>query len=54
MTKLEWDTAPTKTQWGVGMKEAIVELSKDEILNLYVHEDAIPLVMKALEKLCLK
>ena len=52
--ELEWVSAPNKTQWGAGMKEAILELSKDEILNLYVHEDAIPLVMTALEKLCLK
>jgi hypothetical protein len=49
--ELEWHEAPVKTTWGAGMVAADIELSRDETMTIYVHEDAIPLVAAALRKL---
>lgn len=46
---LEWHNAPLRTQWGKGMKEALVELSKDETAYIYAHEGAISLVEKVIK-----
>ena len=48
---LHWQSAPRKTEWGGGMLSATVALSKDETLDIYAHEDAIHLVLPALDRL---
>lgn len=37
--------APKKTEWGKGMNEIIIPIGKDNVMNLYFHDDD----MKALE-----
>jgi hypothetical protein len=49
--KLDWENAPKRTQWGAGMKEALVELDKDHTLSLYAEDDALHLVPAALARL---
>ena len=48
MVGITWAPAPLKTQWGLGMMEALVELDKDHTLRLYAEVEAIPLVHRAL------
>ena len=42
--KLKWQQAPTKTQWGDDMVEAIVGIGKDHTLSLYCERDQTPKV----------
>lgn len=49
--KLDWQDAPKRTQWGAGMKEALVELDKDHTLSFYAEDDALHLVPAALARL---
>jgi len=47
--KLEWIQAPTKTQWGHDMMEAIVGIGKDHTLSLYCERsqtDKVPKVLR--------
>ena len=47
--KLEWNRAPTKTQWGHDMMEACVAIDKDHTLSLYCERDQttkVPKVMR--------
>lgn len=48
---LQWDDCPEKTQYGAGMMEAFVELSKNETMTLVAHRAAIGLVPAALARL---
>lgn len=45
---LEWNPAPIRTEWGKGMMQATVALSKDHTLNLYAEREALHLVTAAL------
>lgn len=47
-SSLEWDEAPTSTQWGEGMMVACVGLDKDSTLDLYCHKDDLHKVAGAL------
>ena len=44
----EWGTAPHRTEWGGGMLEATVELSKDETLTLYADAEGVRLLQDLL------
>lgn len=46
--KLEWTQAPTKTQWGHDMMEAIVGIGKDHTLSLYCEASQTDKVIKTL------
>jgi hypothetical protein len=48
---LDFQPAPYRTQWGVDMVVACIELSKDATADLYLHKEDIPLLHAALEKL---
>jgi hypothetical protein len=50
-TKLEWTEAPTRTQWGDGMMQALVALDKDSTLSLYCHKDDTAKVPGAIARL---
>lgn len=41
--KREWMPAPVRTNWGDGMMELLIELSKDATASVFVHVDDIPL-----------
>lgn len=45
---LDWQAAPTSTQWGEGMVVACVALDKDSTLDLYCHKDDVHKVAAAL------
>lgn len=47
--KLEWKQAPTKTQWGHDMMEAIVGIGKDHTLSLYCEASQTEKVPKILK-----
>lgn len=49
--ELDWVDAPMRTQWGFGMKEALIELSKDATARIFAHADDLQLVPGALQKL---
>ena len=48
--KLRFDPAPDRTEWGKGMVEALIELSKDETARLVLHVEALPLLYPALKQ----
>jgi 3-mercaptopyruvate sulfurtransferase SseA len=50
-TKFEWTQAPTRTQWGDGMMQALVALDNDSTLSLYCHKDDAAKVAGALARL---
>jgi hypothetical protein len=43
---LNWQQAPTKTQWGSKMVEALIEIDKDHTLSIYCERDQIEKVAK--------
>lgn len=48
--KLEWNQAPTKTQWGHDMVETCLEIDKDHTLSLYCERDQTEQVEAMLNK----
>jgi hypothetical protein len=46
--ELEWTDAPISTQWGDGMKEAVIALDKDSTARLFCHADDLAKVEAAI------
>lgn len=46
--RLQWNAAPTRTEYGAGMMEALVALGKDHTLRLYAEAEAAHLVDQVL------
>jgi len=47
---LAFTRSPTKTEFGNGMVQTDIALSKDESLTMYCHQDALPLVEAGLRR----
>ena len=47
---LNFSRSPAKTEFGDGMVQTDIALSKDETLTMYCHRDALPLVEAGLRR----